>query len=190
MDLLHCMCTNGARPQVAASCPPPALPRLPVVPAKSVASHLSVCAGRWSCRTVLSGHACRAARVSFARDFHSHTIHSVFSLQIKRASLSRFIRHAPIITPIDQRPAARSGAKKNPGRSSRPTDPRLPAGRPTTPGRGIRPTDPRCRPAGPPPPVGAPDRPTRRAQRGEEKSGSGRPTDRPSPRVGWDAEST
>ena len=44
-----CTCTNGARPQIAASCPPPALPRLPGVPAESVASHLSVCArGRWS----------------------------------------------------------------------------------------------------------------------------------------------
>ena len=43
-----CTCTNGARPQIAASCPPPALHRLPGVPAESVASHLSVCAGRWS----------------------------------------------------------------------------------------------------------------------------------------------
>ena len=32
----------------------------------------------------------------------------------------------------------------------------------------------------------ASDRPTRRVQRGEEKSGSGRPTDRPSPRPSWD----
>ena len=43
-----CRCTNGARPQIAASCPPPALPRLPGVPSESVASHLSVCAGRSS----------------------------------------------------------------------------------------------------------------------------------------------
>ena len=43
-----CTRTNGARPQIAASCPPPALPRLPGVPAESVASHLSVCAGRSS----------------------------------------------------------------------------------------------------------------------------------------------
>ena len=43
-----CTRTNGARPQIAASCPPPALPRLPGVPSESVASHLSVCAGRSS----------------------------------------------------------------------------------------------------------------------------------------------
>ena len=43
-----CTRTNGARPQIAASCPPPALPKLPGVPAESVASHLSVCAGRSS----------------------------------------------------------------------------------------------------------------------------------------------